>query len=353
MKRQSINKKNKKDWIKAALSALILIIIINVFVLQTVTVTDSKMESTLNPGDFVLINKLGTGARVPVTLLSMPLLGNNFPFTNVRTYTELIQLPYLRLPGLSSIKYNEIIAFNYPVERDLPTDKKTIMIKRVIGLPCDTVAISDKRIFINGNTLNNCKSCKYRYRLSAVNKLTHDFFSAYGINEGKPVAEPYIYDVYITKEQSKALAADSLIRSANLIKLRRDIKYTPFFPQSKYYNWSLDYFGPIVIPGKGLTIKLNARLLDLYRKVIEQYENNAVYTRNDSVFINNRFSDEYTFKMNYYFVLDDNRDNGKDSRYWGFLPESHIIGKASIIWFSFDNTNGSFNVRWNRLFKSI
>jgi signal peptidase I len=345
-KKKSSSKSKKREWLKALFIAFIFILLLRLFAFQSFTVDNSKMESSLFPGDFVLVNKLGSGARLPITLLSLPFFSEN-------TYSELIQLPYIRIPGFTDINNNDLIIFNYPVEKDLPIDKKTQMVSRCIGIPGDTIAIIDKKVFINGKNVEDSENCKYRYRVISKNELNQDFIKLYGINEGGLVAQPNIYDFFISPAIAKQILNDSNIKSINLIKVRKGVEFTPFFPQSKYFGWSLDYFGPITIPSKGKTITFDIKTIDLYKKAIEEYENNIVEIRNDSIYINKKSTNSYTFKMDYYFVMDDNRDNGKDSRYWGFIPENHIIGKISFVWFSFGKSNNSSNIRWNRLLKFL
>jgi len=345
-KKKSKSKSKKHEWLKALLIAFILILLIRLFAFQSFTVDNSKMESSLFPGDFVLVNKLGSGARLPITLLSLPFFGE-------KTYSDLIQIPYIRIPGFGGIDYNNLIIFNYPIEKDQPVDKKTQMVSRCIGLPGDTIAIIDKKVFINGKNVNDPENCKYRYRVISKKELKSDFINSYNITEGGLVAQPNIYDFFITPVISKQLLSDSNVKSINLIKVIKGVEYTPFFPQSKYYGWSLDYFGPLTIPAKGKSISFDNKSIDLYYKAIEEYENNSVKILNDTVYINNKAANSYTFKLNYYFVMDDNRDNGKDSRYWGFLPENYIIGKTSFVWFSFGKSNNSSTIRWNRLFKFL
>jgi signal peptidase I len=344
-KKKPAGKSKKREWIKAIFIAFILILLFRVFAFQSFTVDNSKMESSLLPGDFVLINKLSSGARLPITLLSLPFSNN--------IYSELIKLPYFRFPGFTGINNNDLIIFNYPIEKDLPIDKKYQMLSRCIGIPGDTIAIIDKKIFINGKILEDPAYCKYRYRVISKNELKPDFIKKYEINEGGLIAQPNIYDFFTTPAISKQILNDSNIKSINLIKVRKGVEFTPFFPQSKYYGWSLDYFGPLTIPSVGKTITFNNKTIDLYKKAIEEYENNSVEIRGDTIYINNKATNSYTFKMNYYFVMDDNRDNGKDSRYWGLLPESHIIGKASFVWFSFGKSENSSSIRWSRLFKLL
>ncbi|PIP54844.1 MAG: signal peptidase I [Bacteroidetes bacterium CG23_combo_of_CG06-09_8_20_14_all_32_9] len=343
----------KREWLKAVLIAIVSLILLKIFAFQSFVVSDSKMSSTLYPGDYIIINKLGCGARLPITLLSFPFTGNTFPFSDSKAYSKLIQLPYIRIPGFSGISRNDLILFNYPPENVHPIDKKTQMLKRCVALPADTLAIIDKKIFINGVYINDVPDCNYRYRVISENKLTGKFYSNNEINEGGLIAQPNIYNFFITRTTAKKLLNDTTISQVNLMKLRKDIEFTTFFPQSKYYGWSLDYFGAVIIPAKGKTILLNYKTIDIYKKVIEHYEDNKLIIKDNKIFINDKETTEYTFKMDYYFMLDDNRDNGKDSRYWGFVPENHIIGKASFILFSIWKSNNYSLFKWNRIFKIL
>jgi len=346
-------KSKKREWLKALFIAFFILLFLRFFAFQTFTINNSTMESTLFPGDFILVNKLSYGSRSPITLLSIPFFGNNLPFTSTKSYSSLIQLPYFRFPGFGNIDRNDLICFNYPSEKQEPIDKKNILIKRCVGLPGDTLAIIDKKIFINRTIIENAEDCKYHYRIQFQETISPDFLEKHSINEGGQTENLNEYDFFITKYQCSLIEKDSLVVSVNLMKVRKGEKDTPYFPQSNLYNWSLDHFGPIVIPTMDLTIKIDLKNIDIYKTAIENYEENSIEIKNDTIFINDTIANYYTFKLNYFFVMDDNRDNGKDSRYWGFLPENHIIGKASFIWFSFGKYQNSTLVRWNRIFKLI
>jgi signal peptidase I len=351
MKKAAIKKTVKKkksaisEWLKAIFIAVVLLIIIRIFAFQSFIVNDSKMESTLMPGDYIVINKLNYGARIPSTLFSVPFME--------KSYSELVQLPYFRIPGFSEISRNDLILFNYPLENNKPFDKRTQLLKRCVAIAGDTLAITDKKVFVNSKYIGNAPDCKYKYRVITNNNLSNNFFTKYNINEGGITDEENVYDLFITKETSDSLINDSNIKQINLMKLKKGNGNTPFFPQSEHYSWSLDYFGPIIIPAKGKKVSLDLKNIDLYKTVIEKFENNTINIKDNKIFLNNIETSEYTFKMNYYFVLDDNRDNGKDSRYWGFIPENHIIGNASFIWFSINKSNNSSEFRWSRLFKTL
>jgi signal peptidase I len=309
-------------------------------------VSDSTMENTLFRGDIVLVNKLSIGARTPITLLCLPFLGFDFCST-------FIELPYFRLPSWSSISHNDIICFNNPIEDSIAIDLKKISFHRCIGLPGDTVVIRTKKFFINGDIIDNSEFCKFRYRIMFINQIPEDFYKSYSIHQQAIKSLDDTYDFFLTYHQYQQLTSDSNVKEIHLLKVNKTNLQAGVFPHHRNYNWNSDYFGPIIIPSKGETVNLNSENISLYKAIIEKYEHNKLEIKNDSILINDSLSNTYTFKMDYYFVLDDNRDKSYDSRTWGFLPESHIVGEASLIWFSIDRYSGTTDVRWNRIFKMI
>ena len=350
-KKKTLRINKKLEWLKALFIAFLILLFLKIVAFQTFTVSNSTMENSLFPGDFVFVNKLGYGARLPITLLSIPFIGDQLPFSENRSYSDLIQLPYLRLPGLGDIQKNDLICFNYPIEEEKPTDKKTILFKRCVALPGDTLAIIDKKIFVNRNLIPAKEECKFHYQVKFNDTVSSSFIEKYAITEGGISDKMNVYDFFLTKRQFAEIAEDSSVISINLIKVKKGKENNPYFPQSNKYNWSRDYFGPVILPAKGTTINLNSENIDLYRSIIETYEHNSLKIENDTIFVNDTITKQYTFHLNYYFVIDDNRDNGKDSRLWGFLPEDHIIGKATMVWYSIEKRNESTNIRWNRIFK--
>ena len=237
------------------------------------------MRTTLLEGDYIVVNKLAYGARIPFTPLSLPFASSN-------AFLDFIQLPYLRLPGYTHVSRNDVIVFNLPSEKDVPIDERILYVKRCIALPGDSLKIEKGIVFINGQPL--------------------------------PIPDG---------------VHDSIISSKTF--------YNPnFFPNDPFIKWNLDYFGPLYIPRKGDSIKLNLRTLSIYRQIIEKYEGNKTRSMNDTIYIDNKKESFYTFKMNYYFALGDNRNNSIDSRIWGFLPETHIIGKASFILYTSGKNSG-------------
>ncbi|MCK5822695.1 MAG: signal peptidase I [Bacteroidales bacterium] len=335
------------DWIKAIFIAFLLLLLIRIIFIQSYTVVSSSMEKTLLPGDNIVINKTKYGYRFPITLLTMPFNNNK--------YLDWIELPYLRFPSSDKIKNNDLIAFNYPNISDIHIDKKDVYIKRCIGLPNDTIVCYGKKITINNNLIIENENVQYNYRVTTNgSKLNKKFFDKYDITEGQLVADIGVYDLPLRKEQAMLLLNDSKIRYVRLLKQLKGENSFLIFPHSRYYNWNSDNFGSIIVPKKGSVIKINFKTLPLYKRIIETYEGNDLKIEKYRILINNRVQKTYTFKNNYYYVIDDNRDKAKDSRYWGFVPEDHIIGKASFVWLSIDKNNKWYKkIRWSRFLKSV
>jgi signal peptidase I len=248
------------------------------------------MQNDLFEGDYIVVNKLAYGARLPITPLSLP-------FSSSTSFLTWIKLPYLRLPGYTHICRNDVMVFNLPTDTKVPVDERELYIKRCIALPGDTLKIDSGRIFING-------------------KLQQDL--------GK------VPDFRISPQST----------------------YSPnFFPHNSRFQWNLDYFGPLLIPKKGDSVKIDFNNLALYSKIIGELEGNKLETNGTGIYINGKKADSYTFKMNYYFAIGDNRHNSIDSRYWGFVPEDHIIGKASMLLHS--NSTDSVAIKTSRNFSFI
>lgn len=249
---------------------------LRVFVVQIYKVPSQSMNNALKKGDYIVVSKLAYGVRLPITPLSLP-FGN--------TFLDWIELPYIRTGGFSEVKRNDIVVFNFPLEGDLPVDHRKEYVKRCVALSGDILSIKKGILFINGK-----KSEQVPTLLLNLDK------------------------------NHKAKYLDSSV-------------YSPvIFPNSSVYRWNADNFGPLAVPKKGKSIRLTTRTIHLYKNAIQAYEKDTVNVHNDSVFINSQYSKKYTFKMDYYFVMGDNRNNSVDSRFWGFVPENHLIGKV-VNWF--------------------
>jgi signal peptidase I len=340
------HRKSVFDWLKALLLALLVLMILNFFVFETYTIPGTSMEKTLVTGDYVFVNKLGTGARIPVTPLG-------FPFTNI--YSDWLTLPYIRIPGFSIIRNNDVIVFNYPLEDDKPIDRRTPFIKRCVAIPGDTLKLLNGVVYINNKALEIPSNLEFNYLLRTNGTpFSEDFFERYDISEGGPVMDLNTYNITLTNQ-----SAAQIKKLPNVIKCERMLEdsglYSDFlFPSSFYYPWNMDNYGPLVVPKKGAKVTLTKITIPLYYRIIKVYENNSLVIKNDSAYIDGHFAKEYTFKMNYYFMLGDNRHNSSDSRMWGFVPENHIIGKALFVIASVDKGKKLLKrFRWNRFLKKI
>jgi signal peptidase I len=342
------SRKSIFDWIKALLIALLIALFLKVFIIETFTVPSTSMEKTLQPGDFIIVSKLNYGSRLPLTLLSMPFFGNSL-------YSKWIQLPFYRLPGFSDIKRNDVIAFNYPMDISIPIDKRIPFVKRCVALPGDTIEIINSHLFVNKKAQAEPENAEFNYSIKTNGKpLDEKKLSFWEISEGGPVDDLNNYVFNITRK-----IADSIKLMKNVKEIKQCFEnpktsYENYFPYTSDYAWNNDNYGPLAVPKAGQVVKINKINIAVYNRIISVYEENKLGIRNDSIFINGKYAKTYKFKMNYYFMMGDNRQNSADSRAWGFVPENHIIGKAVLIGFSVNSSLGFFKgFRWGRFFKSI
>ena len=344
MKREGKSRKqNFFGWIKALIIALLLALVVHAFIFESTRIFSASMESTVCSGDYVYINKTCYGARFPITILTFPFVKN--------WYADWIQIPYFRLPGFGDYRRNDIIFFNYPNVSDIPLDKKAAMTSRLAGLPGDTLLIKNKQVYINGVLQPFPENARFRYRIITNGTLLSDsFLTAYGLFEGGIISAVGVYDFLMTRQQADTLETDHSIQRVRMLSEESDRKSFDIFPNGSAFIHNRDNFGPVVIPKKGMKVPVNYKNISLYQRIISVYEDNALEIIDYKVFINEEPVHDYTFTMDYFFVLDDNRDNAHDSRHWGFVPEDHIIGKAAMIWFSKGNKN---NKQKDRIFKTI
>ncbi len=345
-KLKGTKRKSLFEWMKALLVAISLLIILNILVFETYSIPGTSMEKTLIAGDYIYVNKLSIGARIPISPLAVP-------YTNI--YSDAVLLPYMRIPGYCSIKNNDVIVFNYPLEDEKPIDRRTPFIKRCVAIPGDTFNIIDGSVFINNKELNANENIEFNYFLKTNGQMfDEDFFEKYDISEGGPVMDLNSYNITLTKKNAELIS-----KLPNVTKCEKMIEdsglYSDYlFPSSFYYPWNMDNYGPLVVPKKNESVILNKTSLPLYYRIIKIYEKNNLTVKNDSCFIDGLYAKSYTFKMNYYFMLGDNRHNSSDSRMWGFVPEDHIIGKAVFIIASVDKGKKMLNrFRWNRFLKGV
>ena len=349
-----------RSWVEAITFAVIAATLLRTFLIEAYTIPTSSMEKSMLIGDFLFVSKTSYGPRVPMTPLAFPLVHHTLPFTkNTKSYSEAIKLAYHRMKGFGDVKRNDCVVFNWPAEKlGRPIDKKENYVKRCVGIPNDTIEIIDGILYINNQVHLEPNGMKKQYLYNIKTKSSglnpKILYEKFDITEGRRGKNPNEYILQLT-DTTKS----ELLKFNNVVTIDREINksnshYDYIFPNDINFKWNIDNFGKIIIPKEGVTVKLNSKNLPIYRDIIERYETNDLVINNDSIYINNILSNEYTFKMNYYWMMGDNRHNSADSRMWGFVPENHIVGKALFVWMSWDtNAKGLKKVRWNRLFTSV
>lgn len=356
--RSDLKKSSAREWTEAVFFAVIAATLIRTFFIEAYTIPSSSMESSLLVGDFLFVSKINYGARLPVTPVAFPFIQHTMPLMGTKAYWNGIQLPYFRLPGLTKIKKGDVVVFNYPMDADSPfyrpVDKRENYIKRCLGTPGDTLTLINGQVYVNSHLSITPKHGEMEYMVRT---------------DGSKIGARLAYDLHLSDIQpftSQDYMMNMTVQSARALKAYPGIKdtkpniklrgvYDPeIFPHDPRFRWNVDNLGPIIIPQKGWTVKLDSLTLHFYRRAIEVYENNKVQIAGNTISINGKKTAVYTFKMNYYWMMGDNRHNSEDSRFWGFVPEDHMVGKAIFVWMSWDVTSPSANkIRWSRLFKMI
>ena len=238
-----------------------------------------------------------------------------------------------------------------------PVDKRENYVKRCIALPGDKLSIVNKQVHINGQPVTNPKRIQYSYMVYHPTGMQLSLKKRKELNINEEDVQRV--DQYTAVYRLNADQVAKITKMGYTVQVLEDKagEYDPsIFPHSPEYAWNKDHFGPLVIPAKGMTVAIDAQNIVLYEQIIRQYENNALQVRDGKVYINGQEAHSYTFKMNYYFMMGDNRHNSADSRFWGFVPEDHIVGKASVVWLSVDKFKtwgDKGKIRWNRMFKKI
>jgi signal peptidase I len=359
-------KSKAREWWDAILFAVVAATLIRWLIMEAYTIPTPSMENSLLVGDFLFVSKFHYGTRTTSTPLQIPLTHQKIWFTNIPSYLEWIKLPQYRLPGISKVKREDVVVFNVPPrshfgtdlnDRDYPVDLKTNYIKRCVAVPGDTLRIVDHQVMINSKPLPNPPGMQLAYYVLATSKLSERVLDKYEIDDLRyqnTTAEGTNYIMFLTEAQAAELKSLNFIKKIEVADRSATVDQT-IFPNPKFYPWNGDFYGPLPIPGKDMTIDINEKTLAMYGSTITSYEHlDDVKIENGKLIIDGKEVSTYTFKQNYYFMMGDNRHNSLDSRYWGFVPEDHIVGKAFFIWLSIDR-NGTFldKIRWNRFFKLI
>ncbi|MCH7401777.1 signal peptidase I [Belliella kenyensis] len=357
MTREKKKKSATREWIDALVFAVVAASLIRWLLLEPFTIPTASMEKSLLVGDFLFVSKMHYGTRVPKTPLQMPLTHQKIWGTDINSYLDWIELPYWRLPGFTSVKRNDVVVFNYPAEYEYPVDLKTNYIKRAVAVPGDLLEIKKSQVYINGVAEPSPPKLQLSYDLLTDKRLSIDFFEDNNINRDSfyPFDNGAGYLIYATADDVQNLEKSPAVNDVTPRIDREGMGDARVFPDGAYFGWNKDNYGPLEIPGKGFTITLDEENMAKYAFTIEKYEGHKnLEVRNNKLFIDNQEITEYTFKQNYYFMMGDNRHDSLDSRYWGFVPEDHIVGKAWFLWLSLDKHKSMFSkIRWNRIFNGI
>jgi signal peptidase I len=397
------------EWLDALIFAVIAVSLINIFLFQNYRIPTGSMEKSLLIGDHLFVSKIAYGPRMPNTPVAFPFTQHTMPITNGMSWSDIIHWPYKRLVGTGKVRNNDPIVFNVPagdtvvVENQVtsyyeivrgaardykyreystsqsvksdayymdlarkeikdryhiiyrPVDRRDNYVKRCIGIPGDTIFIKDGTVFINGKQVPENKTQQTTYTINTNGTtINPKAFERLNISKADQQLLGGAYILPLTKDNALALSKFSNVTDVQPI-FERAGDYVPYiFPYSKVLKWNEDNFGPLWIPSKGATVKIDTSNINLYERIIDVYENNDLRIEGDKIFINNTLADSYTFKMNYYWMMGDNRHNSADSRYWGFVPEDHVIGKPKFIWLSIDKEAKGLNkIRLGRMFMKV
>lgn len=349
-----------REWLDAAVFAIIAATIIRTFFIEAYTIPTPSMEKSLLVNDYLFVSKMHYGARLPMTPLAVPFVHHTMPFFGGKSYSEAIKAPYKRLWGFGNIERNDDVVFNWPADKEnnRPVDKKENYIKRCVGLPGDSLEVRERVLYINGTPGYKPRYQQFVYYVSMIPtgydlgaEVAEDM-GLYNITDGNNNPIPNVYS--LAEEDVKALQdmPNILVQLADTVggRGRKGDAQADCFPQdTTHFKWNQDNYGTIWIPKKGVTINLTKENIALYRTVITEYEQHTLDEKQFPFLIDGKPSTTYTFKMNYYWMMGDNRHNSLDSRFWGYVPEDHVVGKAWFIWMSYDK-NG---LRWKRLFRSV
>ena len=404
------------SWVDAIVFALVAVYFVNIYFFQNYTIPSSSLEKSLLVGDYLFVSKMSYGPRAPQTPLSLPLVQHTLP-NGMKSYSELIQWDYKRVSP-KPVQLNDIVVFNYPsgdtlcsdihyqaddfyrlcyglgyqawpsrpnpdslshaqrlqfyqqvyqtgrkiVESNAaeygnimtrPTDRRENYVKRCVGLPGQTLEIKNRVVYLDGKPNKEPDNVQYTYWVKPQNvQFPEDLIEELGItNEEISILRATGYMPMTKRTVAELSKRKDLIES---IEVNTDADEWDIYPLNGNKHWTRDNYGPIWIPNKGETLILNLDILPIYERCIRAYEGNKLEVKNGKIYINDKQTDRYTFKMDYYWMMGDNRHNSADSRYWGFVPEDHIVGKPIFIWWSSDPDRGGFGgIRWSRLFRIV
>ena len=405
------------SWVDALVFALVAVYFINLFFFQNYVIPSSSLEKSLLTGDYLFVSKVSYGPRIPETPLTMPLTQHTMPVFECKSYIEWPHWDYRRVKGFGKVELNDIVVFNFPAGDTLcsapkyqaydfyqmcygigyqlypqrpdpdalspeqrlkyfetvyatgraqiaanfpeygniitrPADRRENYVKRCVGLPGQTLQIKNRIVYLDGKANKEPDNVQYTYHVKLKQGLPDELMQELGISMEDLMSLNQLGYMPLTKHAVEVLSArKDLVAS---ITLNTDASENDIYPLNGNKHWTRDNYGPIWIPKKGEKLKLTLDNLPIYERPIRAYEGNQLEVRNGKIFINGQETTEYTFKMDYYWMQGDNRHNSADSRYWGFVPEDHIVGKPIFIWWSSDPDRRGINgIRWSRLFRFV
>jgi len=379
------------EWVDAIIFAVIAATFIRMFFIEAYTIPTSSMEKTMLIGDYLFVSKTSYGPKLPNTPLSFPFVHHTMPFsTTQKSYVEWIKNPYKRIAGFGKVKNNDVVVFNFPEgdtvavnvqnqsyyslvrnygrkrvwqEKETfgeiisrPVDKRENYIKRCVGIAGDVIELKAGQLYVNGKEQTHFPGMQRENIVTTdgtgINKRLLEQMNIAKDDRNEISNTQYQFPLTVENEQKLKAMKNVLSVQPNIINAGNWDQN--IFPFSSKYPWNVDNFGPLEIPKKGQTVKLTIDNLPIYQRIIGLYEANDLKVKDSTIYINGSVADSYTFKMDYYWMMGDNRNNSADSRYWGFVPEDHIVGKAVFIWLSMDKDQPFYNkVRWSRLFSFV
>ncbi len=398
------------EWIDALIFAIIAVTIINIFFFQNYRIPTGSMEKSLLIGDHLFVSKVDYGPRMPNTPIAFPFTQNTIPVLKTKSWSDLVHWPYKRLAGLGKVKNNDPIVFNFPAgdtvvledqatayyeivrrtARELmekenfsgstvksmenyfsrarkeiwqryhivyrPIDRRDNYVKRCIGIPGDTIFIDEAVVYVNGKKIPEIKTQQITYAVQ-TNGTTINPKAFERLNISKSDYQYFVgsaYIMFLTQENAEKISKFSNVLSVQPVLARRG-EFAPYiFPYKSSLKWNEDNFGPLWIPYKGATVKIDTSNIMIYERIIDVYEENDLKIDKADIYINGQKADSYTFRMDYYWMMGDSRHNSADSRYWGFVPEDHVVGKPKFIWLSIDKERTGFRkIRWERMFTKV
>lgn len=389
-------KSTAREWADSIIFAIVGVGILRMFMYEAYKIPTSSMEKSLLVGDFLFVNKMTFGTRAPMTPLAIPLIHHSVPIIGTKAYCDKIQLDYYRYPAFRKIKNYDPVVFNYP-EGDTvstvfqssasyyslvrnygynvvnknknafgdiiyrPVDKRENYIKRCIAIPGDTLQIIDGYAYINGVKEEHAGNLQFKYKVK-----TNGAQFRPTILENLGITESYAFNkadssylLTLTEEAAEQLSKEKAVVDIKQYVETKDDYFRLncemyLFPYNTNYQWTVDNYGPIYIPKKGDTIHLTKENICLYERLIEVYEGNDFSVKNGKFYINGEETNQYVTKMDYYWMMGDNRHNSADSRFWGYVPEDHIVGKPAMVWLSLDKNKSLFKgkIRFNRMLRN-